>query len=168
MITEIKPNGVEEWAEWLDNQPKDTELTKEQRHMFMTCARHESEFERIEEAREELTSDEPSLEGMFYKRVQKCHTYTITMAVAVAIGIIVHNPAEVTMYANYIQYKAKKMNKGLIRMEDLGMHILPNGIFSRETLREAWDRQKCSHDLGSDNLLDHYKAQETIEIKPKQ
>lgn len=110
----------------------------------------------------------PSLERMFYNRVKFCHTYTITFAVAFAIASIARTPGEITMYANYLQYKAKKMGKGLLRMNDIGMHILPCGIFSRETMREAWDRQKCSHELGSDNMLDHYQAQGTIEIKPKE
>lgn len=166
MITEIKPDMVEKWAEWLDNQPKNTELDDNQMRTFLTVSLHESELERNEIIRKELIDGEPCMEKMFYNRVKSCHTYTVTNAVALAIGVIAHNPGEVTMYANYLQYKAKKMNKGLIRMEDLGMHIIPYGVFSRDTLREAWDRQKCSRELGSDNMLDHYKAQESIEIKP--
>ena len=165
MITKITPDLVEKWAEWLDQQPKSTELNDEQMKMFVLATMHEREIEANDQLKNEILNGGPSMERLFYNRVKACHTYTITFAVALAMASITRTPGEVTMYANYLQYKAKKMGKGLLRMQDIGMHILPYGIFSRETMREAWDRQKCSHELGSDNVLDHNEAQETIKIK---
>lgn len=165
MITKITPDLVEKWAEWLDRQPKSTELTEDQMKTFVLATMHEREIEANDELKSMILNGGPSMERLFYNRVKACHTYTITFAVAIAMASITRTPGEVTMYANYLQYKAKKMEKGLLRMQDIGMHILPYGVFSRETMREAWDRQKCSHDLGSDNILDHNEAQETIKIK---
>ncbi|MCX4278966.1 hypothetical protein [Muribaculum sp.] len=165
MITKITPDLVEKWAEWLDHQPKTTALTEEQMLTFVLATMHESKIEANEELKNDILNGGPSMERLFYNRVKACHTYTITFAVALAMASITRTPGEVTMYANYLQYKAKKMGKGLLRMQDIGMHILPYGVFSRDTMREAWDRQKCSHNLGSDNILDHNEAQGTIEIK---
>lgn len=165
MITKITPDLVEKWAEWLDRQPKSTELTEDQMKTFVLVTMHEREIEANDELKSMILNGGPSMERLFYNRVKACHTYTITFAVAIAMASITRTPGEVTMYANYLQYKAKKMGKGLLRMQDIGMHILPYGVFSRETMREAWDRQKYSHDLGSDNILDHNEAQETIKIK---
>ena len=165
MITKITPDLVEKWAGWLDRQPKSTELTEDQMKTFVLVTMHEREIEANDELKSMILNGGPSMERLFYNRVKACHTYTITFAVAIAMASITHTPGEVTMYANYLQYKAKKMGKGLLRMQDIGMHILSYGVFSRETMREAWDRQKCSHDLGSDNILDHNEAQETIKIK---
>lgn len=164
MITKITPDLVEKWAEWLDHQPKSTELNDNQMKTFLLATMHESEIEDNDQLKNEILNGGPSMERLFYNRVKACHTYTITFAVALAMASITRTPGEVTMYANYLQYKAKKMGKGLLRMQDIGMHILPYGIFSRETMCEAWDRQKCSHDLGSDNILDHEEAQGTIKI----
>lgn len=165
MITKITPDLVEKWAEWLDHQPKSTELNDNQMKTFLLATMHEREIEANDQLKNEILNGGPSMERLFYNRVKACHTYTITFAVALAMASITRTPGEVTMYTNYLQYKAKKMGKGLLRMQDIGMHILPFGIFSRETMREAWDRQKCSHDLGSDNILDHEEAQGTIKIE---
>ena len=74
-------------------------------------------------------------------------------------------PGVAVIYANYIQYKAFKKGIKKVGIQDIAM-MMPFGVFSKDTLTQAWDLQKYPGDHpGSDNMLDYRTAQETIEIK---
>ena len=111
MITKITPDLVEKWAEWLDHQPKTTMLTDKQMETFVLAAMRESEIERNDQIKNEILNGGPSMERMFYNRVKACHTYTITFAVALAMASITRTPGEVTMYANYLQYRQRRWER---------------------------------------------------------
>lgn len=167
MITEITPNGVEKWAEWLDIQPKSTRLNDEQMRIFTSMSFNEDAVEKDKATQEFVSTPPTNLAAVFYNRIKLCHTYEITIGAALFLSSIISNLGEATMYANYLQYKAKKLNLKRITMKDIGMKLFPFGFFSKDTMRIAWERQKCKIAEGSDNLLDHGIAQQSIIIEDK-
>lgn len=160
----IAPDDVEKWAEWLDRQPKTTGLTNQQLHILMVCAADENRMENDEEAKRLVAPCQYNLASMFYNRVIVCHTYKVSVAVAIFISEIADRPGMITIYANYLQYKAWKSGKMMLRMKDIG-EIFSNGVFSKETLEQAWEKQKRYGMSGSDNMLDYCEAQKSIELK---
>lgn len=165
MVKEIKTNSVEEWAAWLDQQPKKTIPNKDQLLALMAMSLNEDAVETDPDALALVAPRQYNLASMFYNRVNTCHTYKVSIAVAVFIGELADRPGVVTIFANYLQYKAFKLGKKTIKMEDIKELIWPDGVFSTETLTEAWDRQKYFGGMGSDNMLDYGTAQESITIK---
>lgn len=165
MVKEIKPNSVEEWAKWLDGQPKKTMPTKNQVLALMAMSLNEDAVETDPDALALVAPRQYNLASMFYNRVNTCHTYKVSVAVAIFIGELADRPGVVTIFANYLQYKAFKLGKKTIKMNDIQESIWPDGVFSTETLTEAWDRQKYFGGNGSDNMLDYGTAQESITIK---
>lgn len=164
MVKEIKPNSVEEWAEWLDAQPKTTIPNRNQCLALMAMSLNEEAVEKDPDALALVAPRQYNLASMFYNLVNACHTYKVSVAVAIFIGELADRPGVVTIFANYLQYKAFELDKKTIKMEDIRNSIWPNGVFSTETLTEAWDRQKYFGGNGSDNMLDYGKAQESIRI----
>lgn len=155
-------DGIEKWAEWLDSQPKNTRLTKEQMNMFMAMTMNEAKVETDSEARSLIEPKRQNFASMLYNRIENCHTYTISVAAAVFLSTLINKPGEAVIYTNYLQYKAFKMGKKRITMREVAL-IWPYGYFSEETLHQAWDRQKMAGCYAS-NMLDSYEAQKSIEI----
>ncbi len=157
------PDGIEKWAEWLDSMPKRTPLTEEQCRVFMAMTLMEDYIETDAEALRMVEPKQMNYASMFYNRVKSCHTYKVSVAVALFISSLVDRPGLVTIYANYLQYKAFKFGKKKLGMQDMAL-IMPFGVFSKETLLQAWDKQKWYGSIGSDNLLDYHEAQKSIEL----
>lgn len=163
MKQELPPqDGVEKWAEWLDSQPKNTRLNNEQMNIFIAMSMKEEDVEKDSKALNIVASKQQNYASMFFNRVKSCHTYTISVAVAIFMSTLINRPGEAVIYSNYLQYKAYKMGKKKMTMRDIAF-IWPYGVFSQETLHQAWDRQKYAGCYAS-NLLDYYEAQKTIEI----
>lgn len=156
-------NGVEKWAEWLDAQPKHTRLNNMQMNLFISMTMREKEIETDTDALKLIAPKRPNYASMFYNRVKLCHTYNISIAVALFMSELIHRPGEATIYANYLQYKAFKMGKKEITMREIA-NIWPFGFFSEATLEESWDKQKHPGCFAS-NMLDEGHAQESIMIK---
>lgn len=165
MIDAIHPDGVEKWAEWLDSQPKKTPMTEEQSRIFIACCMNEDAIETDPKAISIVKSRSFTPESVFYNRVQSYHSYTISIAAAMFMATLIDKPGVSTIYANYIQYKAFKAGIKKVGLQDIAL-MMPFGVFSKDTLTQAWDRQKYRGDHpGSDNMLDYRAAQETIEIE---
>lgn len=155
-------DGVEKWAEWLDAQPKNTRLNNEQMDIFIAMTMKEKDVETDSDALRLVAPKQQNYASMFFNRVKACHTYTVSVAVAIFMSTLIKRPGEAVIYSNYLQYKAFKMGKKKITMYDVGC-IWSFGFFSQETLHQAWDRQKYPGCYAS-NMLDSYEAQQSIEI----
>jgi hypothetical protein len=85
---------------------------------------------------------------------------------ALFVGLACETPGDSVMYAYYLAHKMKQRNLGkTLDLETICMEIFPNGLFSKESLDEIWDKQKVSRGegvSGSDNLLDYRKASESL------
>lgn len=68
------------------------------------------------------------------------------------------------MLLTYIQYWALKHNQREIDFFTVRDKIFPNGFPDEPTLQRIWYSQKVNHDTGSDNLIDHEKAQQSIQF----
>lgn len=162
--TLIPHDGVEKWAEWLDAQPKQTELNMDQIKAFFAISKSgEESFNSDPACWDLLTPGRGNGASFLYNRIEKFHTYKISAALAVAMGMMIDKPGEGVIYANYFQYKAYKMGKKELKFSDL-VNIFPFGFFSDDTLRQAWDLQKYVIP-GFPNMLDCIEAQKSIEIK---
>lgn len=78
---------------------------------------------------------------------------------------IANNPGQLVMYYAYLQYKAYKLDKTLIDLNDFTRLIFANGFLNEEDLRVIWENQKVrvpEGSFGSDNLLDYGSAYESI------
>lgn len=156
------PDSIEKWAEWLDSQPKHTPMTDSQSKVFISATLSEDKIETDANAMQMVAPKQQNYASMFYNRVKCCHSYEVTIAVALFISTLIDRPGVSTIYANYLQYKAFKMGKKKLTMNDIAF-IWPFGLFSSETLELAWDKQKCA-DCFASNLLDNGYAQKSIEI----
>lgn len=89
---------------------------------------------------------------------------SLDKASLILISISCETPGEVVMYANYIAYKTKTLGLDSLNMEKLCTEIFPNGFFTKQTLKDHWDKQKVKvgGNRGSDNLLDYHKASQSI------
>lgn len=164
MVTKIESDSVEKWAEWLDSQPKNIPMTEEQSKTFIACCLNEDAIETDPQAIALVKSRAYTPESIFYNRVQSCHTYTISIAATLFMATLIDRPGVSTIYANYIQYKAFKKGLKKVGIQHIA-DMMPFGIFSKETLSQAWDKQKYQNNgIGSDNMLDYYSAQESITI----
>lgn len=82
----------------------------------------------------------------------------------VVMSMACKTPGECVMYANYIAYKAKKLEVSRVTINDFCMDIFPTGFFTDDTLSDHWDKQKVKSN-GSDNLLDYLSAAESLIMK---
>lgn len=164
MEQKINPpyDGVEKWAEWLDSQPKATRLTDEQERAFFLTTLKEERIDSDPKALSILEKGNQNGASAFYTRVKAFHTYEVSPSLALFVGMLIDSPGKAVIYANYLQYKACKMGKKKLGLEEIS-YIFRFGFFSEDTLREAWDRQKHR---GLGNMLDYVDAQKSIEIKP--
>jgi hypothetical protein len=104
---------------------------------------------------------------VFYNRVKKCHTYTVSGPLASFVGFISKSFGEAVIYANYLQYKAFKQGRRYVDLKFFLTKCFPDGLPTDEVLKKMWDAQKVEFfEYGnSDNMLDYVDGQESISFK---
>ena len=167
---EIKENSIELWAIEADKEFKKSlmPMTDEQANAFISCVMNQKEMDIDKDIVEKLEKKQLGYASVFWNRVKYCHTYTVTPSLALFMGGFVCNSfGYVTIYTNYLQYKAHLHNQKNIDIDFISMHCFPIGFPSEEVLKKVWDAQKVERNdyCDSDNLLDYQKCQESISFK---
>lgn len=168
-MEEIKHDSVELWAKEAEKVFKAStrEMTLNEADAFTFALLNEEAWGRdlrIKKALEEKKFEVP-YSCVFWNRVRLCHTYTVSVALAVFIGFLAESFGDITIYANYLQYQAYKAN---LKHLELGFisTLFSNGFPSREAMQQVWDAQKLrTSERGSDNMLDHSECQGSITFK---
>jgi hypothetical protein len=126
------------------------------------------------EGREEL--DKEIKEEFIFKLIKtrsSAYQYQLSPTVVILLGYLSQVPGKAVMYLTYLQYIVSKKYKDLInteiRMKDI-TRIFPVGFFSDKIMNEVWDTQKIDfrdeeRGFGSDNLVDHQEAMESIWVR---
>jgi hypothetical protein len=88
--------------------------------------------------------------------------YTIDIKAKLFLMVLTENAGMAVMYCHYLAYYCKKHDLTTITMTEFCENMFPFGFPSKEDLHKLWDDQKVK-DGG--NLLDHFKASESITNK---
>lgn len=165
--TELGPDAIQKWCEELDSREK-VELSPEDAGILIKLAVNEKALNSDPEFEKNL--NEWNATAILNKRIKEFHTYTASNAVLMFLGCMIDRPGIAVEYANYMQYKCWKHGIKHIDLLVFSRCILPHGMFSMETLREMWDKQKIIPKDGGSlaNMLDHPEFMESIrDIKEK-
>ena len=165
--TELGPDSIQKWCEELDSKPKE-ELSQEDKIILKQFIPDEMDMD-----------NDPKIKALFsgwnataimYDRIKNFHTFTADNAVLIFLGCMIESPGIAVEYCNYMQYKCWQHGIKHIDREAFSRYIFPMGLFSEDTLREMWDKQKIIPKDGGSlvNMLDHPEFMESIrEIKEK-
>lgn len=168
-MKKLEPNSVEKWAQEAEKVFKAStrEMTKSESEAYVVCFLNESAWETNSEMKEKLEKKtfELPCSCVFWNRVRLCHTYTVSVALTVFIGLLAKSFGDVTIYANYLQYQAYKRNQKHLELSFIS-DIFLDGFPSRESLQHVWNAQKLDTFVdGIDNMLDFNKCQDSIAFK---
>lgn len=163
---EIKEDSIQKWAmeaEKIFASNHEKAMTDSQVSYLITCQRAEDQMEKDKELIHKLEKNEFGYCSVFYNRVKYCHTFECTIAVCVFMGIIATSFGDVTIFSNFLQYKAFKHNQRKIDMNFICVYCFPWGFPTKEALKMTWDLQKVERqEDGPDNLLDYGICQKSI------
>ena len=88
--------------------------------------------------------------------------YTMDDKTNIFITVIGETPGMAVMYSHYLAYWCKKNKVEHLNFNDFCTYIFPMGFPSTEDLSALWDTQKLEGHSGSDNLLDYFRASNSI------
>lgn len=161
---ELNESSIEQWAAELDAKPKER-MSEENIGSLVRLMAHEKVFEDDKDGKfAELCKGWNGV-AIINKRLQ-LHTFTMSKAAQTFMGLLIDQPGKAVMALNYFQYKCAKMNMWCIDMTLLCSRIIPDGWFSDDTLREAWEAQKyVSENGGLLNMLDNPAYGKSIGMK---
>jgi hypothetical protein len=164
---ELAENSIESWASEC-KQLFGSQYTPMEEELCYSMARlilGEDEIDKDKNLRDDLEKKRLGLSSLFYLRVQYLHSYEVSLAIPLLVGLIAESPGEAVVYANYLQYEAFNRNKRRLGMQDI-CFIFPMGFPSKAALRKAWDLQKVErrNQYDSDNLLDYPGCMKSITI----
>lgn len=161
---ELNESSIEQWATELDGKPKGR-LSDEEMGSLISLTLHEKVFEDDKDGKfAELCKGWNGV-AIINKRLQ-LHTFTMSKAAQTFMGLLIDLPGEATIALNYFQYRCAKKNLHHIDMANLYCEIIPDGWFSDDTLREAWEAQKyVSENDGLLNMLDNPAYGKSIGMK---
>jgi hypothetical protein len=111
--------------------------------------------------------DKPFLIKMMEKRIRVLYTYQMNDAKALLfLAFISKTPGIAVMYLTFLQYKAFKMHKKEIDLNDI-CEIFFNGFPGESDLSMVWHKQKIHKkpNMHSDNLLDYPYAAKSIQFQ---
>lgn len=165
----LEPTAVEEWAKEFERAKK-RQLTKEETIMCMNALFSEDKLNEDKEVLELLEGKSNlSIATVVHKRVNACHTYTITPTVALLSEIVAKSFGDSTMFCAYFQYKAHQLGIKTINAEIFCRDIFPWGVPTEDELQRLWDLQKLDPEFlkkrksfESDNGLDYKETYESI------
>lgn len=169
---DIKGTSVEELVcnelHWSHKEPMSKELSKLLMKLYLM------DHHMRDEDKNKFSDD---LDDQFITKLIKSRSnvyqFKLAPTVVALLGLLTQVPGKAVMYLTYLQYIVSKQYKDLINKEltmiDI-IKIFPVGFFSDEVLDKAWDAQKIDfrdegRALGSDNLVDHQEAMESIWVK---
>lgn len=161
---ELNESSIEQWAAELDEKPKGR-LSEEEIGSLVRLMAHEKVFEDDKDGKfAELCKGWNGV-AIINKRLQ-LHTFSMSKAAQTFMGLLIDQPGKAVMALNYFQYKCAKMNMWRVDMTLLCSRIIPDGWFSEEVLREAWEAQKyVSENDGLLNMLDNPAYGQSIGMK---
>ena len=138
-------------------------MTLEESKMFMQLIMIEKDgsMPPFEETKIELPFELRLIKGSLSSRF----TFEMTEPLQLMIAQISGSAGNVIMYLTYLQYRAKKLDKRKLSIEDFA-NIFPMGFPTNKSLQDAWDSQKVNRSAdnpnGSDNLLDYQESLQSI------
>jgi hypothetical protein len=88
--------------------------------------------------------------------------YTMDHKTNIFICILCENRINSIMYCHYLAYWCKKNKVQKIYFNDFCNYIFPFGFPSNKDLNNLWESQKLEGYTGSDNLLDYFRASNSI------
>ena len=165
----LESNGIERWAEQAEIMFKSSsrKITKDKAEIYAWALFNEEALELNSEIKKALEKNkfEVPFSCVFWNRIRLCHTYTVSVALAIFMGFVAESFGDVTIYVNYLQYQAFKHDQKHLNMDFISK-LFPKGPPSRETMQYVWEAQKLhTSDYGSDNMLDHSECQDSIAFK---
>lgn len=151
---ELGSDSIAKWAAQLDVAER-IEMTEEEAGVFLGMKRHEAEVERDRDGSFAGLLSGWNGVNLIYKRLQ-LHSFTMSKAAMVYCGFVIESPGEAVMMLNYFQYRCFINETKHVDMNALGTRIMPMGWFSKDVLREFWERQKyVTEDNRLANMLDN-------------
>lgn len=97
-------------------------------------------------------------------RLKEYLSITVEQRAQLYLTLVSDRYAIAMMLLTYIQYWAFTHQQYHIDYVTLRDKIFPNGFPDRRTYYRMWISQKVSHKTGSDNLIDHKAAQQSIQF----
>lgn len=98
-------------------------------------------------------------------------TFEMTEPLQLMVADIAGSVGGIIMFLTYLQYRAKKLNKKKLNIEDFA-NIFPMGFPIDKALHDIWDSQKVKRSEenvnGSDNLLDYQTALQSIHFSKEE
>lgn len=158
---ELGSDSIAKWAAQLDVAER-IEMTEEEAGVFLGMKRHEAEVERDKDGSFAGLLGGWNGVNLIYKRLQ-LHSFTMSKAAMVYCGFVIESPGEAVMMLNYFQYRCFINKIKHVDMNALGTRIMPMGWFSKDVLREFWEKQKyVTEDNRLVNMLDNPKFGNSI------
>jgi|TARA_R110000787_G_scaffold11722_1_gene38394 hypothetical protein len=157
------PNSIEELFCLPFSQLPVTPMTLETTELFMRLIMIEKDgsMPNLEETGDEL----PFAMKLIKSFLKNRFTFRMTEPLQLIMAQISGSAGNVVMYLTYLQYKAKRLDKRTLSIEDLA-NIFPFGFPTDAVLQDIWDSQKVKRSqvnpMGSDNLLDYQAALQSI------
>ena len=159
--TELGKDSVEWWAKALDEE-KTERLQKDDSELILILSLNEPEVEQDSDGMFQQQLGGWNTVSILHSRL-KMHTFTMSKAAIWACSVLVSTPGEAVIMLNYFQYRCHRRHIKHIDMKSLGLHIIPDGWFSRDILYQFWDKQKFVSPNGALlNMLDYPEYAESI------
>lgn len=99
-FTNPNESSIEEWAKWLDNQPKEQELDEVGARVFLALMFNEEKYENDPKVISFCETNDGGFIKTVWNRIKVFHDYTITRAAASLIGLRCHSFGETTICVN--------------------------------------------------------------------
>lgn len=165
----MKPekNAIEVWCEAV-SKASCVPMTDDQAKKMILCIMNEKHFDGDDELLKSVEAKKEWMLSAFWLRVKCCHTYKVTMSLAVFItdAIIGGNFGKMTMMANYLQWFCHKNHLKTIDLDTFCKRVFPWGFPSDDEWQRLWSLQKVdvAYLSGgtSDNILDYSDCGLTI------
>lgn len=159
--TAIIGNEIEEWAKWLDSQPRNTPISKDNFEIFFKLIMITNKKEDSERFEKEL-GDKLNAEKILISRFE-LFGYKISNIATLMICLMIEqfSPGNIVIYANYLAYKCKQNHWDGIDHDKVVKDLFPFGSFSNDTLNQAWQKQKSDINYAG-NLLDNGPAGKSL------
>jgi len=159
--SQLNGNEIEEWANWLDGQPRNSQIPKDKFDTFfrLMMITNRPGFDEFDKELGEQFYAETILISRF-----KLFGYDISNTAAYMVCLMIEpfSPGSLVMYANYLAYKCKINHWDSIDHDKVCKQLFPMGGFNEKTLEEAWSRQKRFDLNSTGNLLDNGNAGKSL------
>lgn len=158
----VDPNSVEELFCVPFESISCREMNDEETDLLFRLMRLEKGGYDAPEIKEE---DLPFQMKLVKKSLQHRFSFNMSEPLQIFISVISKSAGNIIMYLTYLQYRAKKMDKQTLNLEDYAK-IFTRGIPTDESLQDIWESQKVKtghiNPNGSDNLIDYPSAKKSI------